>query len=84
MKKNNTEESNAVGGGQSSFFDADDYKSRVVALPIVLMPLAIEVISKQGGIGGIYCSLLTCPILVLAFNLNRGRKRKRPPSSGVL
>lgn len=69
-----------LGEGQSSFFDADNYKSRVVALPIVLMPLAIEVISKQGGLGGIYFTLLKCPNLELAFNLNRGRKRKRPPS----
>lgn len=40
MKENDTEDSIAVEEGQLSFFDKDDYKSRVVALPIVLSPLS--------------------------------------------
>ncbi len=61
MKENDTKDSIAVEGGQLSFFDADDYKSRVVALPIVLIPLVIEVILAW-WIGGICCTLLTCLI----------------------
>jgi len=44
----------------------------------------MEVISKHGGIGGIYCTLRTCPILAFAFNRNRAKKRKRPPSEWSL